>query len=160
MPTLNCTALKDSSNALAQGCHLIAWLVSRCAISDELHYLQDTLTASQCPRPCYKTNLSGCRYSYTCGVQRYSTSPPADLIKIVEVSSGSTPLKHASTYSFSSGHLCIATVHDLRMSVIRNGHVIDFENAFIADTGIDFLSPSDRMSLKWRLCCQVRISPL
>ncbi|KAJ6545724.1 hypothetical protein B0H19DRAFT_1075988 [Mycena capillaripes] len=30
---------------------------------------------------------------------------------VVEVSFGSTPLKHASTYSTSSGHLCIAAVH-------------------------------------------------
>ncbi|KAJ7933514.1 hypothetical protein B0H13DRAFT_1856020 [Mycena leptocephala] len=37
--------------------------------------------------------------------------PPSELINIVEVSSGSTSLKHASTYGTSSRYFCIATVH-------------------------------------------------
>ncbi|KAJ6564799.1 hypothetical protein B0H19DRAFT_82889 [Mycena capillaripes] len=69
-------------------------------------------------------NSSGCAYSLYVWLRRYSTFSPSDLINIGEVSSGSTPLKHASTYSTCSGHSCTATVHNSFLAVHRLSQVL------------------------------------
>ncbi|KAJ7756531.1 hypothetical protein B0H14DRAFT_2635126 [Mycena olivaceomarginata] len=200
-------------------------LVSRCAINNELPYFQKhlgslpmfkTLPSDELVRTrvlplmhfvCFKVRAPSRQSNKETArtrihVRRYSTFSPSKLINVIEVSSGSIPLKHASTYGTSSGHLCIATVHTSLLAVhrscqvkVRPGtkchdrifaqassgtlvHMVratptlglssrscsgsvaapllgissTFESGFIADTGIDFISPNIRkcrMSLKW-----------